>query len=345
MKSVQIALLRFATLFVAAASAVLLATPPAKAQQTKLTIGSSVHSLFPLPLYIADTKGLFREEGLSVEVVNFQGGATATPALLGGSTELQSAGTDNLLKVVQQGQPIVAVMSVQSTFNAAIMVRKDIAEKLGRKPILADLKAMRVGTLARGGMADMAIRYIIESQGLGPDKDVKLVPLLGFDKHLAALEAKDIDASMTVEPIQTFWSKGPAGHVYMLDILKGEGPALFQDMNWITLQGKKDWVEKNRDTVRKVVRAMVRAQTFIADPANLAQVTDLAAKTFPNIPKPLLQASIASELQTYTPQVTEAGISKNNELLVKTGNLKAPIAYAKVVDRSYADIWAQFGKK
>lgn len=343
MKCAQIGVMRLVGLLVAAT--VLLAPLQARAQQTKLTIGSSVHSLFSLPLYIAETKGLFREEGLSVEVVNFQGGATATPALLGGSTELQSAATENLLKVVQQGQPVVAVMTVQSTFNAAIMVRKDIAEKLGRKPTLADLKSMRVGTLARGGMADMAIRYIIESQGFVPEKDVKLVPLLGFDKHLAALQAKDLDASMTVEPVQTFWSKGPAGLVYMLDILKGEGPTIFQDMNWITLQGKKDWVEKNRDTVRKVVRAMVRAQTFIADPANLGQVTELAAKTFPKIPKPILQASIASELHTYTPRVTEEAIKKNNELLVKTGNLKAPIAYARVVDRSYGDLWAQFGKK
>lgn len=343
MKCAQIGVMRLVGLLVAAT--VLLAPLQARAQQTKLTIGSSVHSLFSLPLYIAETKGLFREEGLSVEVVNFQGGATATPALLGGSTELQSAATENLLKVVQQGQPVVAVMTVQSTFNAAIMVRKDIAEKLGRKPTLADLKSMRVGTLARGGMADMAIRYIVESQGFVPEKDVKLVPLLGFDKHLAALQAKDLDASMTVEPVQTFWSKGPAGLVFMLDILKGEGPTIFQDMNWITLQGKKDWVEKNRDTVRKVVRAMVRAQTFIADPANLGQVTELAAKTFPNIPKPILQASIASELHTYTPRVTEEAIKKNNELLVKTGNLKAPIAYARVVDRSYGDLWAQFGKK
>ena len=342
-RSTRIALMRLATLLVAAA--VLLASPQAKAQQTKLTIGSSVHSLFSLPLYIAETKGLFREEGLSVEIVNFQGGATATPALLGGSVELQSAATENLLKVVQQGQPIVAVMTVQSTFNAAIMVRKDLADKLGRKPTLADLKSLRVATLARGGMADMAMRYIVESQGLVPEKDVTLVPLAGYDRHLAALQAKDVDASMTVEPIQTFWSKGPAGMIYLLDILKGEGPALFQDMNWITLQGKKDWVEKNRDTVRKVVRAMVRAQTFISDPANLEQVTELAAKTFPNIPKPILQASIASELHTYTPRVTEEAIKKNNELLVKTGNLKAPIAYARIVDRSYADLWAQFGKK
>lgn len=317
---------------------------PAAVAQTKLTIGSSVLSLFSLPLYIADSKGLFKNEGLAVEVVNFQGGATATPALLGGSVQLQSAATENMLKVVQQGQPIIAVMSVQSTFNGAIVVSKQYADKLGRKPTLADLKGMRVGTLARGGMSDIAMRMIIETQGLS-ERDVELIPLRGYDRHLAALEANDIDASMPVEPAQTLWTKGPAGVVYMIDILKGEGPELFQDMSWITLQGKKDWIEKNRETVRKVVRAMVQAQKFIADPANLDQVTELASKAFPAIPKPMLRTSINNQLHTYNPRITEMGIKKNNDLLLKVGGLGAAIAYNRVVDTSYADLWEEYGKK
>jgi NitT/TauT family transport system substrate-binding protein len=311
--------------------------------QTKLTIGSSVHSLFSLPLYIADNNGLFKTQGLAVEVINFQGGATATPALLGGSTERQSAATENMLKVVQQGQPITAVMSVQSTFNGAIMVRKELAEKLGRKPTLQDLKGLRVGTLARGGMSDMAARFVVEAQGLTP-RDVTLVPIGGYDKHLAALQANDIDASFTVEPVQSLWSEKSVGAVYMLDLLKQEGPEVFQDMNWITLQGKKEWVEKNRETVRKVVRALVQAQAFIAT-ANIEEITELAAKSFPNIPKPVLQASINRQLKTYTPTITERGIEKNNELLIKTGNLRAPVAFGTVVDTSYKDLWDAFGKK
>jgi NitT/TauT family transport system substrate-binding protein len=317
---------------------------PAALAQAKLTIGSSVHSLFSLPLYVADSKGLFKKEGLQVEVINFQGGATATPALLGGSVQLQSAGTENMLKVVQQGQPVVAVMSVQSTFNSGIVVSKKFSDKLGRKPTLADLKGMRVGTLVRGGMTDIAMRMIMDAQGL-TEKDVELVPLRGYDKHLAAMMANDIDASVPVEPVQTQWTLGPAGSVYMIDMLKGEGPALFQDMNWITLQGKKDWIDKNRDTVRKVVRAMVAAQAFIADPANLDQVTELAAQAFPDVPKPILRTSINNQRHTYNPRITEAGIAKNNELLLKTGGLRAAVPYKQVVDSSYADLWEAYPKK
>jgi NitT/TauT family transport system substrate-binding protein len=312
--------------------------------QTKLTIGSSVHSLFSLPLYIADSKGLFKEQGLSVEIVNFQGGATATPALLGGSTELQSAGTENMLKVVQQGQPIVSVMSVQSTLNGALILRKEFAAKIGKKPTMADLKGARIGTLARGGMSDMAVRYLLAENGL-TERDVALVPILGYDKHGAALAAGEIDGSYGVEPVQTFWTEGNLKAVSMVDMLKGEGPAVFQDMNWITLQGKKDWIDKNRVIVTKVVRAMVQAQKFIANPANLDQVTDLAMKTFPNVPRPILLMSIKNQLHTYAPTITESGIKKNNDLLIMTGNLKTPVPFSQVVDMSYAPIWEEYKTK
>jgi hypothetical protein len=94
-----------------------------------------------------------------------------------------------------------------------------------------------------------------------------------------------------------------------------------------------------------VVRAMVRAQTFISDPQNLKEVVELTSKAFPNVPPPVLEVSISNQLKTYTPHISEEAIKKNNELLVKTGNLRAPIDHTKVVDRSYADLWDEFGKK
>jgi len=330
--------LRFALLALAA-----LGAPQAHAE--KIVLGNSVHGLHSLPIYVAANKGLFKQTGLEIEVVNFQGGATATPALLGGSTQIQAAGTENMLKLAQQGQAIVAVMTVQSTMNGAIMIRPDIAEKLGRKPTVADLKGLRIGTLARGGTADMAVRYIAKTIGLDAEKDLTMVPILGFDKHLAALQAKDIDASLTVEPVQTFWSKGPAKMVYVVDMLKGEGPAIFQNMGWVTLQGKKDWIANNREAVRKIVGVIVEAQRMIADEANLAEVVKLAQVSFPNVPAPMLEASIRNQLKSYAPEFTEEMVAKNNELLVSTGNLRAPIAYTSVVDPSFADLWAAFRKK
>jgi NitT/TauT family transport system substrate-binding protein len=228
--------------------------------------------------------------------------------------------------------------------NAAIMVRADVAEKLGRKPTLTDLKGLRIATLARGGAADMALRYIAASVGHDAEKDWGLTPILGYDRQLAALRAKDVDGSLPIEPVTTIWSRQPIGMVAVMEMLKGEGPKIFQDMGWVTLQGKRDWINQNRESVRKIVRALVQAQNMIANPANRDEVAKLAAVSFPNLPQPILAATIAAQVHTYVPHLTEEMISKNNELLVKTGNLRAPIPYGNSVDRAYADLWGEFRK-
>lgn len=312
--------------------------------QDKIVLGNSVHGLHALPMYVAVNKGLFKEQGLNIELVTFQGGATATPALLGGSTHLQAAGTENMLKLQQQGQPVVAVMTIQSTMNAALMVREDVAAKFGRKPTLADMKGLRIATLARGGAADMALRYIAASVGQDAEKDWALTPILGYDKQLAALRAKDVDGSLPIEPVTTIWARQPIGMVPVMEMLKGEGPQIFQNMGWVTLQGKKDWIGQNREAVRKIVRALVQAQKLIANRANMDEVVRLAAVSFPNLPQPVLAEAIAAQIASYTPEFTEPMMDKNNELLLKTGNLKAPIRYGDAIDKSYADLWAEFRK-
>lgn len=312
--------------------------------QEKIVLGNSVHGLHALPVYVAVNRGLFKEQGLNIELVTFQGGATATPALLGGSTHLQAAGTENMLKLLQQGQQVMAVMTIQSTMNAALMVRADVAQKIGRKPTIADLKGLKIATLARGGAADMALRYIALSVGQDAERDWGLTPVLGYDKQLAALRARDIDGSLPIEPVTTIWAGQPIGMVPVMEMLKGEGPPIFQNMGWVTLQGKKDWIAQNRDTVRKVVRALVQAQTFISNRGNADELVKLAAVSFPNLPQPVLAGSIAAQVASYSPEFTEAMMDKNNELLLKTGNLKAPIRYGDAIDRSYADLWAGFRK-
>src|SRR5690554_223662 len=77
--------------------------------QTTVKIGSSVRSIFALPIYYADQKGLFKEEGLDVEVTFFAGGPPAVAALLGGSVDFIAASLENQLKVNKLGEDIRSV--------------------------------------------------------------------------------------------------------------------------------------------------------------------------------------------------------------------------------------------
>lgn len=325
----------------AALAALTIATPgPAVAQET-VRIASSAQSVMSLPLYVADSAGFFAREGLKAEVINFQGGGPpSNAALLGGSIDLLSAAFENQLKLVKQGQPVVAVVGIQSSYAGAVVIRKEIAAKLGRKPTSADLKGLRIGTLSRGGFADSGARYVVVDAGLDPEKDVTLVPLRGFDKHIAAGKAGEIDASFMIEPWPFVAIDELGEWVYVQNISAGEGPAVFKDIGYITLSGRRDWIDKNRAKVEKVVRAIVAAEKFINDPANLEKVVEIAKAQFPDSQTDTLRKSIKLQLQTFKPELGPDKVAKNADLLVKTGNAQLPLPrFEEVVDTSFAPLW------
>src|SRR5690606_30416828 len=206
---------------------------------------------------------------------------------------------------------------------------------------LESIKGLRIGTLSRGGMADMAMRYIAADLGLDPESDLTLMPMKP-DAYVPSMQSGDIDGALTVEPQQTLMVDGLGGYTYLVDMLAGEGPDVFQDMGWISLQGKVDWLEENEETVRKVVKAMIAAQKFVADEKNLDEVAKLMEPIFPNLEPALLRKSIEKQINTYKPYITEEIIKKNNDLLMTSGVLQTAVEYETVVDESYSDLWKEF---
>ncbi|MET0471240.1 MAG: ABC transporter substrate-binding protein, partial [Xanthobacteraceae bacterium] len=60
--------------------------PPAKAAAQAITVGAT-SSTSDAPIFIADKKGYFREEGLEVKVVNFRSAADMVAPLGAGQLE------------------------------------------------------------------------------------------------------------------------------------------------------------------------------------------------------------------------------------------------------------------
>lgn len=292
--------------------------------QTKVKIGSSVRSIFALPIYYADQKGLFKEQGLDVEVSFFAGGPPAVAALLGGSVDFIAASLENQIKVNKRGEEIQSVMTIQSDFSGALVVRREVVDKLGRAPKVTDMKGLRIGTLSRGGYADMAARYLLQQAGINPDKEATLIPIRGFDKVLAAGEAGSIDAALMVEPWPTLSVEGGGKWAYVFDMTKGQGPDVFQDMGYLTLQTSKATMRNRPEVVKKVVSALVKAQAVIREPANIDELVKVALVVFPNFKVEELRTSIQKQQHSFRPALTPIMIKKNMDLLLANDAIKAP---------------------
>jgi NitT/TauT family transport system substrate-binding protein len=325
------------------AAAVAAVAPLASQAQTKAKIGSSVRSIFSLPLYVADQKGYFKEQGIDAEISFFTGGPPATAALLGGSVDFIAASLENQLKVNKKGEAVVSIANMQSDFSGALTVREEVAKKLGRKPTVKDMKGLKIGTLSRGGFADMAARYVLISAGLDPEKDADIVPIRGFDKVIAAGEQDAVQAALFVEPWQTIGVEGGRGWTYVVEMTRGEGPDVFKDMGYVTLQTTNAYLEKNRDVAEKVVRAVVKAQRYIRDDRNLDELVKIALVVFPNSDQSVLRASIRKQEGTFRPALKQYMIDKNMDLLTKNGVLSPPApTAAQAFATGFEKIWAEY---
>jgi NitT/TauT family transport system substrate-binding protein len=178
------------------------ATLPASAQT--ITVGIT-NTSSDAGFYIADKRGYFRAEGLTVTMSPFSSAAKMIAPLGTGQLEV-GGGTvaAGLYNAVERGinMKIVAdKASVKDGYEySTLLVRKDLADS-GRYKSLSDLKGMTIATGSQGSGSESSLNEALKKGGL-KFGDVNVV-YMGFPEMLAAFKNKGIEAAVTNEPTVT----------------------------------------------------------------------------------------------------------------------------------------------
>lgn len=317
----------------------------AAAQSLKeIHVAVAARAISAIPLLTAKAKGYFAEEGFDVQFDYFGSGPAAMASLFGGSSQfLYGALVDNV-KAVHRGQPIIITAGGLSQLTVALVLRKDLADKLGRPPTVLDLKGLRIGTLGRGGFTDLATRYTLMVNGIDPEKGATLIPIRGGDRQIIAGKAREVDANMLSDPWPVLAVEKLDDWRYVINYTIGEGPELFRDFGFSMFQTSKPYLGKNRPVVEGMVRALIKAQNFIGDSGNLDEVTRIAMKEFPDNDARVLRRTLELSARAYRPQVAPSMVAKNVELLrVTDPSLKGTMpAYTDLVDPSFEPMWKAY---
>lgn len=162
------------------------------------TIGASSDS----PFFIADKRGYFKDEGLTVKFIRFDSAAKAMAPLGTGELAVASGATSAALyNAVKRGVPLKIVADKAKNPPGygfeALLVRKDLHDE-GKIKTLADFKGRKIAISAAGNSEDFLVDYALRKAGL-TIHDVEPV-YLGFPQHIAAFTNKGIDVSLSVEP-------------------------------------------------------------------------------------------------------------------------------------------------
>ena len=189
-----------ATLALAASLAL---AQPAPAKVT-LTLGSDGY--WYLLHYITEGAGLYKAEGIAVDVVRFSSGSKIIASVLGGSADASMVNIGNSTLAIEKGGDIATLMTLYTIMPFAVVLSNDALKKTGITPAMPldervkRLKGLRIATTGPGSGTDQFMRTLFVARGMNPDKEVTLQTLGDGGTMLAAMEVKAIDGFVLGAP-------------------------------------------------------------------------------------------------------------------------------------------------
>lgn len=158
-------------------------------------------------IYLAESRGYFKEQGLEVEVTDFaNSGASMTALLSKGELDIGagnlSAGFFNAIANGQQFKVVADKGHIEKNKDyISLLVRNDHV-KSGRFKTLKDLKGFKMGLTSLDGVSQQIVaeRFLTKA-GLKPS-DVEYIKLSYAEMNIA-LKSKNIDATIQLEPFLT----------------------------------------------------------------------------------------------------------------------------------------------
>jgi len=172
----------------------------AHAEETKITLGMSGWTGFA-PLTLADKAGIFKKNGLDVELRMIPQ-KDRHLALASGAIQCAATTVETHVAWNANGVPIVQIFQMDKSYGAdGLAVRNDVKS-------FADLKGKAIGVSAPGTAPYFGLAWMLNKNGMSM-KDVKLVSLEPQPAAQAFVAGQN-DGAMTYEPYLSTVRANPA---------------------------------------------------------------------------------------------------------------------------------------
>jgi NitT/TauT family transport system substrate-binding protein len=154
------------------------------------------------PLYVAQERGYFADEGLNVELTPVQGGSDSVVQLAAGNFDAAVGGAGaGLLNAASRGIKFTIMAPMHSEKPPLTTPLVISAKRADEIKSVADLKGKKVSINATGAATEYWLGEALKKNGLTFD-DIELTSV-AFSNVPAALESGSLDAAMLGEPLVT----------------------------------------------------------------------------------------------------------------------------------------------
>lgn len=308
--------------------------PAARAETAlrKVRVAEVVHMLFYTPLYIAISRGFFRDEGLDVELVPALGSDKSMAALLSGSTEIALAGPETAVYIQSGQSPLkTKIISGLTATDGSFLMGPANAGPFD----WASLKGKKVMSWREGSSPALFLEEILRKHGIDPVKDVTLISNISVPARMGAFMSGAAEYGTFFEPdVSRLIAEKRA------EPLVNVGSALAM-IDYTVLIATDETIAKDPAMIQHFVNALAKAMAWVAAADPKMAAADLAP-VFPGIPPEALVSSFVRQRDAHlwkaTPLVEPEAIEALQQLLFAGGILKPEqkVSYASVVAPQFA---------
>ncbi len=291
-------------------------------------INEVTHSVFYAPMYLADSLGYFKEEGLKISLTNGGGADKVMAAVLSNSADIGFCGPEAAFYVASGGTSDVPVVFGQLTHRdgSFLLSRDDERDTFDWK----DLSGKQILAGRHGGVPAMTFEYILKERGV---TGYKLNFDVEFNNMTAAFLEGTADYCTVFEPTASaIQAEGKGYIVAAVGAASGEVP-------YTSYIAKKSWIKGHEETVRGFLRAMLKAVEYVQTESP-EEVAKHLKKHFADTSEESLATSVKNyrDIDAWVTDMmmTESSFTRLQDIMAAADELPSRVDFGLFVDNHYA---------
>jgi len=219
--------------------------------QDKIKIAYSSTDTINQVWTIAQDAGFYKKHGLDVDLVYIGSTTIGIAAIVAQDIQVGNAAGSGVANAAVRGADTVSVGCVINVLAYELVVLDSI-----KSP--EDLKGKSIGISRFGSASDVAARELLKGLNLRPMEDVKILQIGGASERAAGF-SRGIIAGFPSPPGNVHLIPGGLPHRILADMADLPKP---YPLPFICAVTTKSYLAKKRDTVKKVVMALIEASHY-----------------------------------------------------------------------------------
>ncbi|MCU1477422.1 MAG: hypothetical protein JWQ64_2115 [Subtercola sp.] len=274
-------------------------------------------------LYVGISEGVFKNNGLDVDLRTLNSSSQIIPALLSGSVDIAVGSATDSAAAIMKGSDLMFVAITRPVFNLEVYTSSDINSA-------ADLKGKKIGLTTPGSQSDQALTAYLAENHMTRD-DVQPVYVNSIPGQLAALQSNAVSAILSQPPqAAAALTKGYKALTQLSNIP-------FPSAGVVVT---KDYLTAHPDLVEAFVKSEVQSLQLLQtdQAATIAAIEQYSGDTDPT------QAAYAynffKNVWSTDPVVDPALINQAFQITAATTGTPAPTDITQYIDNSFVSKYA-----